>query len=183
MNDSPVGLAAYILEKFSTATNFLYISREDAGLLEKFTYDELLDNVMLYWITKSATSSFRIYAESFNKKQLSLGMDKYVRDPKVDSRKLHLQISAYQSTPKYPAPLPGFPMKYSILQIGCWEKNLLIWCTLVILTKVDILQLWKCPSYWPRTCLRPCGRWERNVLTFRIVLYEINKDVKHKRFD
>ena len=31
------------------------------------TRDELLDNVMLYWLTNSAASSARLYWESFNK--------------------------------------------------------------------------------------------------------------------
>ena len=118
MNESPAGLAAYILAKFSTATNRLYRSREDAGLLKKFTYDELLDNLMLYWVTKSATSSFRIYAESFNK-ELSLGVNEYVDSFEPVSKNLILRLSAYQLIPEYLAPLLGFPMKYSISPIGC----------------------------------------------------------------
>ena len=43
--DSPVGLAAYILEKFSTGTNAAYRTTEDGGFEEKFTLDELLTNV------------------------------------------------------------------------------------------------------------------------------------------
>ncbi|XP_012218176.1 juvenile hormone epoxide hydrolase 1-like [Linepithema humile] len=64
---SPVGLAGYILEKFSTATNSEYRLRADGGLLEKFTLDELLDNIMFYWVTNSFTTSVRIYAEQVNK--------------------------------------------------------------------------------------------------------------------
>lgn len=63
MADSPAGLAAYILEKFSTGTNRTYKQMEDAGLLEKFTYDELLDNVMVFWVTNSFTTAMRLYAE------------------------------------------------------------------------------------------------------------------------
>ena len=75
-----MGLVAYSLEKISSATNLLYRSRGDAGLLERFAYDELLDKVMLIWITKSATSSFRLYAEWFTKREFSLGTDEYVAD-------------------------------------------------------------------------------------------------------
>ncbi|KAF2879071.1 hypothetical protein ILUMI_27106 [Ignelater luminosus] len=71
IGQSPAGLAAYILEKFSTGTNYTYKAREDGGLLEKFTYDELIDNLMLYWVTNSFTTSARIYAESFTKAQLA----------------------------------------------------------------------------------------------------------------
>ncbi|KAI4471796.1 epoxide hydrolase 1-related [Holotrichia oblita] len=75
INDSPAGLAAYILEKVSTATNRLYREREDGGLLEKFTYDELVDNLMMYWVPQSFTTAVRIYAEGFNKRQLGLGLN------------------------------------------------------------------------------------------------------------
>lgn len=72
---SPAGLAAYILEKFSTWTNPKYKSRSDGGLLEKYTLDELLDNIMIYWVTNSLTTSVRIYAEQFNKVNMGSGLD------------------------------------------------------------------------------------------------------------
>ncbi|XP_025832017.1 juvenile hormone epoxide hydrolase 2-like [Agrilus planipennis] len=75
LNDSPVGLAAYIIEKFSTWTNKSWRYREDGGLLEKFTFTDLLDNVMIYWVTGSITTSFRIYAEHFSQEQKALGLD------------------------------------------------------------------------------------------------------------
>ncbi|XP_043286276.1 juvenile hormone epoxide hydrolase 2-like [Venturia canescens] len=73
--DSPAGLAAYILEKFSTATNGTYRFRADGGLFEKFEADELIDNLMMYWIPRSMTTAMRIYAETFNMKTRSLGID------------------------------------------------------------------------------------------------------------
>ncbi|XP_015598297.1 juvenile hormone epoxide hydrolase 2 [Cephus cinctus] len=75
VTDSPAGLAAYILEKFSTWTNPEYRFRDDGGLFEKFTIDELLDNLMVYWVTNSITTSFRLYAETFNKSYKALGFD------------------------------------------------------------------------------------------------------------
>lgn len=75
MAASPVALAAYILEKFSTWTNNEYKLRSDGGLLEKYTLDELLDNVMLYWVTNSLTTSVRIYAEQFTAKHRSSNID------------------------------------------------------------------------------------------------------------
>lgn len=74
INDSPVGLAAYILEKFTTGTNKTWQLREDGGLLEYFTYDDLLDNIMFYWITQSATTSFRLYSETFNRAYMGKGI-------------------------------------------------------------------------------------------------------------
>jgi hypothetical protein len=63
--DSPVGLAAYILEKFSTWTNPNNVKKLDGGLTEKFTLDELLTNVMIYWTSNNVASSMRYYKESF----------------------------------------------------------------------------------------------------------------------
>lgn len=57
--DSPVGQAAWILEKFWAWTDC------DGDPLNLFTPDELLDHVMLYWLTNSAASSARLYWESF----------------------------------------------------------------------------------------------------------------------
>jgi juvenile hormone epoxide hydrolase len=75
LNDSPVGLAAYILEKFITWTNSEWKNLEDGGLTKKFTYTDLLDNVMIYWVTGSITTSVRLYSETVNKAQMALGVD------------------------------------------------------------------------------------------------------------
>nr|QHB21919.1 juvenile hormone epoxide hydrolase 1 [Colaphellus bowringi] len=74
INDSPVGLAAYILEKFVSGTNFTWQQRQDGGLKEFFSYTDLLDNIMLYWVTESATTSFRLYSETFNIAHMGLGI-------------------------------------------------------------------------------------------------------------
>jgi pimeloyl-ACP methyl ester carboxylesterase len=58
LNDSPVGLAAWIVEKWRTWSDC-------GGDVEKsFTRDELLTNVTLYWVTGTINSSMRIYYES-----------------------------------------------------------------------------------------------------------------------
>jgi pimeloyl-ACP methyl ester carboxylesterase len=72
LNDSPVGLAAYILEKFSTWTNSENRGKADGGLLEKFTMDELLTNVMIYWVNGNIASSQRLYKESASALNLNL---------------------------------------------------------------------------------------------------------------
>ncbi|XP_007526635.2 epoxide hydrolase 1 isoform X1 [Erinaceus europaeus] len=64
LNDSPVGLAAYILEKFSTWTNSEFQNLEDGGLERKYSLDDLLTNIMLYWTTGSIVSSQRYYKEN-----------------------------------------------------------------------------------------------------------------------
>jgi microsomal epoxide hydrolase len=55
LTDSPVGLAAWIVEKFRTWS--------DCGgeIDRRFTMDEVLTNVMLYWVTGAINSSFWPY--------------------------------------------------------------------------------------------------------------------------
>lgn len=55
--DSPAGQAAWIYEKFHAWTDNNG-SPEDA-----LTRDQMLDNITLYWLTETAASSARIYAE------------------------------------------------------------------------------------------------------------------------
>ncbi|CAG2170108.1 unnamed protein product [Oppiella nova] len=62
--DSPVGLAAYILEKFSTWTEPKWLNKADGGLTQKFTLDELLTNIMIYWVSNNVASSMRYYKEN-----------------------------------------------------------------------------------------------------------------------
>uniref|UniRef100_A0AAV2K699 Epoxide hydrolase n=1 Tax=Knipowitschia caucasica TaxID=637954 RepID=A0AAV2K699_KNICA len=66
LSDSPVGLAAYILEKFSTWTDNEFRNLQDGGLTRKFLLDDLLTNVMIYWTSGCITSSMRFYKENFN---------------------------------------------------------------------------------------------------------------------
>lgn len=78
LRDSPVGLAAYILEKFTTWTNPEWKDLDDGGLTNKFPLTNLLDNVMIYWVSRSIATSMRLYAETMNKAQTSIPMAKYV---------------------------------------------------------------------------------------------------------
>ncbi len=57
--DSPVGQMAWIIEKFWSWMDC------DGHPENTLTRDELLDNVMLYWLTASGASSARLYWESF----------------------------------------------------------------------------------------------------------------------
>jgi microsomal epoxide hydrolase len=58
LNDSPVGLAAWITEKFRTWSDC------DGEVERRFSKDELLTNIMLYWVTETIPSSVRIYYEN-----------------------------------------------------------------------------------------------------------------------
>jgi pimeloyl-ACP methyl ester carboxylesterase len=57
--DSPAALCAWITEKFRAWSD----CDGDPGTV--FTRDELLDNIMLYWLPATGASSARIYWESF----------------------------------------------------------------------------------------------------------------------
>lgn len=59
LNDSPVGLLAWILEKFQSWADCGSGPPENSGL----TKDEILTNVMVYWVTQTIASSCRIYYE------------------------------------------------------------------------------------------------------------------------
>jgi len=74
LNDSPIGLAAWIIEKFRTWSDC-------GGDVESvFSRDELLTNVMIYWLTETVHSSARLYYES-RLQPLSLSRDNYVAPP------------------------------------------------------------------------------------------------------
>ncbi len=60
--DSPVGLAAWMLDH--DARSYALIARVFHGHPEGLTRDDILDNVMLYWLTNTAISSARLYWES-----------------------------------------------------------------------------------------------------------------------
>jgi pimeloyl-ACP methyl ester carboxylesterase len=57
LNDSPVGLASWILEKF-------YAWSDTKGDIENsFTKDELLTNIMIYWVSETINTAIRRYLE------------------------------------------------------------------------------------------------------------------------
>lgn len=55
LNDSPAGLAAWLIEKFQS------LSDCDGNIENRFTKDELLTNVMLYWANAAVGTSFLPY--------------------------------------------------------------------------------------------------------------------------
>ena len=58
LSDSPVGLASWIVEKWYGWSD------HDGDIGKMFTKDEILTNIMIYWVTNSGASSARIYYES-----------------------------------------------------------------------------------------------------------------------
>src|SRR5687767_6113816 len=60
--DSPVGLAAWLLDH--DATSLALIARVFDGQTEGLTRDDVLDNITHYWLTNTGISSGRLYAEN-----------------------------------------------------------------------------------------------------------------------
>jgi len=58
LTDSPVGLAAWLVEKFRAWSDC------DGEVERRFTRDELLTNITLYWVTNTINSANRLYHES-----------------------------------------------------------------------------------------------------------------------
>ena len=58
LNDSPIGLAAWITEKFHKWT------QHRGNVEEAISKDEMLTDISIYWFTQSITSSVRMYYES-----------------------------------------------------------------------------------------------------------------------
>ncbi len=84
--DSPVGQAAWIYEKFWAWT-------DNQGRPEDaLTMDEMLDNIMIYWLSGSGASSARLYWESFGsfgsvKLALPVGVSIYPKEVFRSSRR------------------------------------------------------------------------------------------------
>jgi pimeloyl-ACP methyl ester carboxylesterase len=58
LNDSPAGLLAWIVEKFRAWSDC------DGNPEQCFTREQLITNVMLYWVTQTSASSARLYWEA-----------------------------------------------------------------------------------------------------------------------
>jgi pimeloyl-ACP methyl ester carboxylesterase len=63
LNDSPAGLLAWIVEKFHAWSDC------DGHPENVFTREQLLTNVMTYWVTGTATSSARLYWEHMHSRE------------------------------------------------------------------------------------------------------------------
>ncbi len=74
LNDSPIGLCAWIIEKFNSWSD------NDGNIENVFTKDELLANVSLYWFTQTIHSSVRIYNEN-SKNPMVFKKNNYIKVP------------------------------------------------------------------------------------------------------
>jgi pimeloyl-ACP methyl ester carboxylesterase len=76
LNDSPAGLAAWILEKWRSWG-------DSRGIVdERFSRDFLLTTVTLYWVTQTIASSMRDYFDNDNRRfRVTIGPDDFVNVP------------------------------------------------------------------------------------------------------
>jgi pimeloyl-ACP methyl ester carboxylesterase len=70
LTDSPSGLAGWILEKFRTWSDC------NGDVYSRFTRDELLTNIMIYWVTGTINASTRLYCESKRSNRFGVGSTK-----------------------------------------------------------------------------------------------------------
>ena len=74
LNESPVGLAAWIVEKYRTWSDC------GGNVESRFTKDELLTTVTIYWVTQSIGSSAKLYYET-NRKPWNLKQGERIEVP------------------------------------------------------------------------------------------------------
>ncbi len=66
LSDSPAGLAAWLIEKFRTWSDC------DGDLRRRFSFDDILTTVTLYWVTNSIGTSFRPYVDNRHDRPVGL---------------------------------------------------------------------------------------------------------------
>jgi pimeloyl-ACP methyl ester carboxylesterase len=74
--DSPVGLAAFMLDHDARSYELIAHSFADGHSAGALTRDDVLDNITLNWLTNTAISSAHLYSENkfsyFNAKDVSI---------------------------------------------------------------------------------------------------------------
>jgi len=108
LEDSPVGLAAWILDH--DAASYALIARVFDGQTEGLTRDDILENITLYWLTDTAVSSARLYWEYkggfFDPRGVSIPVavsafpDEIYQAPRSWAEKAYPKLIYYNRPPK-----------------------------------------------------------------------------------
>ena len=108
LDDSPVGLAAWILDH--DAASQALIARVFDGQAEGLTRDDILENITLYWLTRTAVSSARLYWEHkggfFDPRGVSIPVavsafpDEIYQAPRSWTEKAYPELIYYNRLPK-----------------------------------------------------------------------------------
>ena len=103
LNDSPSGLASWIVEKFRAWSDC------DGDVERSYSKDELLTNIMIYWVTQTIESSF-VYYVDMNRQKLQVGQ--------------HIEVPA--AFARFPKDLPGIDPPRSLperhLRLKRWTQ-------------------------------------------------------------
>jgi microsomal epoxide hydrolase len=103
LNDSPAGLAGWMVEKFRAWSDC------EGEVERRYTKDELLTNIMLYWVTQSIRSSFGYYRDMMT--------------PKLQPGQ-HIEVPA--AFARFPKDLPGIDPPRELaqrhLRIARWTQ-------------------------------------------------------------
>jgi pimeloyl-ACP methyl ester carboxylesterase len=151
--DSPVGLAAWIVEKWRAWSDC-------GGEVEhRFTKDQLLTTVMLYWVTGTIGSSFRFHRDwALGAASLPDALAEALADrdevPAGVVAPAGPGASASRSRPRWRCSTTGVPGSGpSVPMVTCAASP--TW------PAAATSRPWKNPSCWPRTCagsFEPCAR-------------------------
>ena len=93
LHDSPVGLASWIVEKFRSWSDC------NGDVEQRFSKDELLTNIMIYWVTGTIRSSMHYYSDMYA--------------PKLQPGQ-HIEVPAGFAS--FPKDLPGVDLPRSLIE-------------------------------------------------------------------
>jgi pimeloyl-ACP methyl ester carboxylesterase len=93
LHDSPVGLASWIVEKFRSWSDC------NGNVEQRFSKDELLTNIMIYWVTGTIRSSMHYYSDMYA--------------PKLQPGQ-HIEVPAGFAS--FPKDLPGVDLPRSLIE-------------------------------------------------------------------
>jgi pimeloyl-ACP methyl ester carboxylesterase len=103
--DSPVALAAWIIDKFQSW------SSPEGNPESLFTKNELLDNLMMYWLPASGASALRLYPESYYRM--------FMDETNQDTVNLPVGVSVF---PNEMVKIPRSWAQTRYKKIVCWNK-------------------------------------------------------------
>jgi len=119
--DSPVGLAAWILDH--DASSYSLIARVFDGQKEGLTRDDILDNITMYWLTNTAISSARLYWDT---RQVAKGSFFDVRGLKIPVAVSVFPDEIYAAPKSWAEKAYSKLIHYNKLPKGChfaaWEQ-------------------------------------------------------------
>lgn len=113
--DSPVGTAAWILEKFGKWADLSTTKDGNPDIWSKFDEAQILTNIMLYLVTNSIVSSTWIYRGMYLEKSNKLPLKAYINVP--------TGVAAFPDPVFAPTPKSIVEYNYNVIHWGTMEKG------------------------------------------------------------